>query len=839
MSGNPEFVFGKIAITHKFLTPQQVNECMDIQTRMQGYGLEVKKIGAIAVERGYITEQQLELILNIQRAVVEEARQKEEALRPGPAPEPKAAAYPKAPPPPKLKPPAHRVASAPAARSKIDEYTESVKLRKIAGVAVLLIVGVVVLVVVMRLGGRPPADSEAANRPALTDQPEDENGKLAEEFEQAKERHEEEAKKEYEELNQWAAKNRQMKEEIIKRCNKLVVNHPDTEGAKLARLLAQFYSGLPDMGEAPAEGQKTATPAWLEFRRVSLEAGNLRDKNKWAKAIEAYQQYPEAYKGTREYDVVQGQIKLLRKKIADQYDADYRTINRLISAGRYDDARKMLAKIENYAPQQLVIDLQGRLDAYIADVTKEPAPKTAEKAKDVIVADRLRVAESMFWRIFSELAKDPGFASAHPEMRGRIQDLERILSVLDAAAKDLLKTKGRRRHLNFEKGGSVYVEILDVNNRTVVAYEKGAGNLEVPISDLSTASLKSMTKRDLPPDKAETLLAMGTFVLSRGDRKEAEEYFFKAIKAGAQEDEYKRLLLRLDEKPPPLVDEEAVTAAKNETEKSADAGKLLAEADELFKKDKYDEALAIYKRLLDEFLRAEVIAENSIAIKEKVAACEAKLSSPFAKLFSGKCIERRDLGKDVVEVSYDFGSGSQLDDWNEYNWYSIFDMHDSNWHIVDGELSGNGSRGFLWKGVMDGDVKLEFDAYSTSADRQNIQATICDDGDSKNYLFALGLTELGDPRDLIRRNEKFSMGQILSKRPSEAKSFKTYHVKIVKKGSQLTLYADGELILRTSYSDNTRNKGHIGLFAISATVRFDNVSVTGRLDRQWVSKQGK
>ncbi len=830
---------------------------MDIQTRMQSYGLDVKKIGEIAMERGFITEQQLQLILNIQRAVVEEARRKEEAQRPQPAAQPKPATRPRpathpkarATAPPTLKPPPHRVVSAPAARSKIDEFTESVKLRKIAGVFVLLIVAVVVLVVIMRFGGSPPAESETANanEPEDTKKPDDK--KMAEEFEQTRERHEQEAQEEYKKLNEWAVKNRHLKEEIIKRCNRLVTDYPDTDAAKLARLLAQFCSAEPETGEASEAVQKKATPEWLEFRRISLEAGSLREKNQWAKAVEAYEQYPEAYKGTPWYNVVQGQIKVLRKKIADQFDADYRTINRLISARRYDEARKMLAKMENYAPQQMVIELQSRLDAYIAEVTKEPAGKPVEKTKDVVLADRLRVAESMFWRnmyggaldIYKEIMSDKEFASAHPEVRGRIKDLERVLSILDAAAKSLLKSKGKKRHLYFEKGGSVYVEILDVNNRIILGYEKSGSNLEVPISDLSTASLKSMIKRYLPTNNAETQLALGTFVLSRGDRKEAEDWFFKAVKAGAERNEYDRLLLRLDEKPPPLVDEEVVAGAKNENknEKSADAGKLLAEADALFGKGEYAKALSQYKKLLEDFIRAEVVAENSIAIKEKVAACEAKLSSPFAKLFSGKVIERKDLGKDVIEVTYDFQNKSQLDDWKEYNWYSIFDMHDSNWHIVDGELSGNGSRGFLWKGFMNGDVKLEFDAYSTSADRQNIQATICDDGDSKNYLFALGLTELGSPHDLIRRNEKFSMGKVLSKRPSEAKSFKTYHVKIIKKGSQLTLYADGELILRTSYSDNSRNKGHIGLFAISSTVRFDNVSITGRLDKQWAGKQGK
>ena len=150
---------------------------------------------------------------------------------------------------------------------------------------------------------------------------------------------------------------------------------------------------------------------------------------------------------------------------------------------------------------------------------------------------------------------------------------------------------------------------------------------------------------------------------------------------------------------------------------------------------------------------------------------------------------------------------------------------------------GNGSRGFLWKGEIDGDVKVEFDAYSTSSDRQNIQATICDNGEGWNYLFAVGLTELGDPKDLIRRNEKFSFGKEIAKRSSEAKSFKTYHIKIIRKGSELSLYVDDKLTLKSKHS--LYKKGHVGLFAIGSTVRFDNISITGRLDKQWLKKHGK
>jgi hypothetical protein len=50
---NPEHRFGGIAIMNEFVTPEQVMECLQMQSRNPG-----KRIGEIMVERGYITEEQ-------------------------------------------------------------------------------------------------------------------------------------------------------------------------------------------------------------------------------------------------------------------------------------------------------------------------------------------------------------------------------------------------------------------------------------------------------------------------------------------------------------------------------------------------------------------------------------------------------------------------------------------------------------------------------------------------------------------------------------------------------------------------------------------------------------
>ncbi len=840
MTADSEHLFGNIAIKHAFLNVKEVNECLDIQGKMDSYGLQRKHIGEIAIERGFITRHQLQLILNIQQAIIKEKRNK----TPAPAANARRA--------PAVREQHHRPSSAlrisplqaPVARSGIQKYAEQMLLRRIVSLLGLGITVIIILFLALNLRNKRAehAYNEGRGRDrCLSDQ--ETNAVIAREQVQIRSERERRAEELYQEVKEWASKNRDRVNEITRRCNRIAVEYAQTAAAQKASILADIYAELSGAPESAGAGDPAAAQASQLYMKLSMEALKFRATKQYAKAIEVYRRFPEKFKNTKLYNKVQAEITKLRRQMAHHYEADLQVINRLVAQRKFDEARKHLAQIEKYASAELVSEIRRKLDSYIKETGREPAPVPKAEFEKAFFVEKLRVAESMFWRnmyeealeAYQDLATEDRFAFEHPEIPSRIRDLQRILSALNAVAKSYVKTVGRKRHIYLEEGSPIYARIVSVHDRVITAAENG-DNIQVLLSDLATSSVMKLAKKYLPPRTTETELALGTFLLSRKQFKEARKHFEKAAeKDDAPHGEIKRLIARLDQKPPSeLLDGEP--ASQEETaEDAAKPENMLKTADALFKDGKYAQAHSLYRRLLAEHPDSPAVSENKDRITKNLAVCRRNLSSDLSSIFNGTVLERNDLGKSVIEVSYDFEDEKQLKDWKEYNWYSIFDMYDSKWHIVEGELSGNGSRGFLWKGVIAGDVKVEFDAYSTAADRQNIQATICDNGEGFNYLFAVGLTELGAPMDLIRRNERFATGEEIATRRSEAKSFKKYHIKIIRQGPKMLCYVDNKLILKAQHARYT--KGHVGLFAIGSTVRFDNLTIIGHLDRAWLKEQ--
>lgn len=63
MSTNEAHLFGRIAAANGFATREQVEECLEIQRT----GTSHRSLGGIMLEKGYLTQDQLSLILNIKR----------------------------------------------------------------------------------------------------------------------------------------------------------------------------------------------------------------------------------------------------------------------------------------------------------------------------------------------------------------------------------------------------------------------------------------------------------------------------------------------------------------------------------------------------------------------------------------------------------------------------------------------------------------------------------------------------------------------------------------------------------------------------------------------------
>ncbi|MCO5170826.1 MAG: protein kinase [Planctomycetes bacterium] len=59
--------FGEIAVREGFASRQQVQECLDIQTKLKSFGVEPKRLGEIMVEKGYLRDGDVKAILDVQR----------------------------------------------------------------------------------------------------------------------------------------------------------------------------------------------------------------------------------------------------------------------------------------------------------------------------------------------------------------------------------------------------------------------------------------------------------------------------------------------------------------------------------------------------------------------------------------------------------------------------------------------------------------------------------------------------------------------------------------------------------------------------------------------------
>lgn len=67
-----DILFGRLCVAKKFATPAEVNECLELQQRMTkerkgGELMTVMRIGELMIERGYLTPDQVKLILQEQR----------------------------------------------------------------------------------------------------------------------------------------------------------------------------------------------------------------------------------------------------------------------------------------------------------------------------------------------------------------------------------------------------------------------------------------------------------------------------------------------------------------------------------------------------------------------------------------------------------------------------------------------------------------------------------------------------------------------------------------------------------------------------------------------------
>jgi len=70
-----QFLFGHLVVRNRLATQEQVDECVEIQRRLEEKG-SLEKLGDIMIAKGYLTENQLHLILKAQQRISRSTRQR-------------------------------------------------------------------------------------------------------------------------------------------------------------------------------------------------------------------------------------------------------------------------------------------------------------------------------------------------------------------------------------------------------------------------------------------------------------------------------------------------------------------------------------------------------------------------------------------------------------------------------------------------------------------------------------------------------------------------------------------------------------------------------------------
>jgi serine/threonine protein kinase len=312
------------------------------------------------------------------------------------------------------------------------------------------------------------------------------------------------------------------------------------------------------------------------------------------------------------------------------------------------------------------------------------------------------------------------------------------------------------------------------------------------------------------------------------------------------------------------------------------AKKLHDSAKFAYRKKDYEEAQDILERLFsEEFEKVKYLDKSkrdeiarllkNVESKSKPLTKRELEKDEIASLFNAAKVEKLRSGK--YRVTYDFTKAEQLKDFTigrdtikDNRIKELFAWRNKKsfkyeeapaWAVVRYQkysmVNGKGNRAFMWKGIIDGDVTLEFSAIPQ--ERQNVIGLLCygeegayalatsyRGGDADWHRNKFGLTRSvvfrrywdDDPRTRLLNGG----WQVIGDAGKKIVAINTaYKIKASRKGNKLSFSVNGQRYVEGS--DNTWNKGRVGVWARESNVLYTSIRITGKLDKEWVEKELK
>jgi eukaryotic-like serine/threonine-protein kinase len=411
---------------------------------------------------------------------------------------------------------------------------------------------------------------------------------------------------------------------------------------------------------------------------------------------------------------------------------------------------------------------------------------------------------------FSAAEKIAGLLCAH--LRAQSKTIDKLVG----KKLDLRKTNGARLKGTVEK---VENQVLTVKVAFKIGGTVGYSVRKIPFTDIAEADRRRLLPEFKPRD-ADGQLARALLALTAKDYQTAETAIAKAGKHPLSE----RYRVMLDTCRLGAVE----GSAKRAWEKSIDL------------REKYNmpQAKALLVAL-DKYLAEHSKTKFATGLSQKITGLRAKAqavidASPegivakVGKLYHGKVV-RFDPRTLSIELLYDFETPRQIRDW-ELSIFAAGKLLGPGLELAQGRLHLNrGGRGALLSGMFRS-MSISAD-FMVHAGKGNCALLVCADNRGNWYnLF-------GKQESNKSGIERYTAGkqQTLGKTPPSPFAG-------TNKGRISLSFSEGKLTgtvggLRLSALDKTYPYGRVGLWSFDTRTSYDNIRVTGILDKTWLKEQ--
>ncbi|KAF0242145.1 MAG: serine/threonine protein [Planctomycetota bacterium] len=516
------------------------------------------------------------------------------------------------------------------------------------------------------------------------------------------------------------------------------------------------------------------------------------------------------------------------------------------------DAAKALQAQRDFAKAQTLLDgvkkyaspqLQALAEALRAEIKKAGEEYTAQLAE---IGRRRYDAE--FWPALEKLLIDRKYKEGLTHCDKFLKDAEmaavkdRIMAMIDdVMSLNLLMSEAakgadaaiRSKDIVPIKKFDVRITSRDGDRVSYAFLNGGSSEIQIPraavedVAVLCQLAFNTLTAEQKAAERGPFFFRIGLlffFTSDDKDRKRAGDELEKASKDVARARWY---LDRLGERG--LGDAEL------------GAKKLFEEAFELFDKKKYAEARQKFQKLLSDMAATAWVKARRPVIQQKITECDGKLGGGDAtgiqSVLKGTVIKVYPRG--AVEVKYDFSRDDQLQDWTvkggNWNW-------DKDTQSLKGQAAEDVSSGINWNVPLVGDMSIEMDLIPLA--ERGIGITVHNDSAGHSYMALFGgfapatAQALGSP-DLksvaltkINLNGRQNFSVFESAADPKAQRNTPLRVRVSRAQRALSLYVAGKKIL--SGEDDAWTRGQISLFLQGSEARFDEITIYGTPDDDWL-----